>query len=130
MKDAIIGILLTAALIALFSAYAPILPTRTAYGVYPTEPGEGEITLPGGGEAAAEMMVENGRHESVKQDTAQTAEENFDTEQGESNQEKERGKNMNEIMIAFWHGVAAVVIGEACALALALILAAAWLRRK
>lgn len=129
MKDAIIGILLTAALIALFSAYAPILPTQTAYGVYPTEPGEGEITLPGGGDGAAEMMAEAERH-SIQEQEEQRSTENEAAKSEESGKRQQEEQSMDEIIIAFWHGVAAVLIGEACALALGLCIAAAWLRRK
>ena len=119
MKDAIIGILLTAALIALFSAYAPILPTQTACGVYPTMPGEGEITLPGGGAGAAEMMANAEKHSSTKQGEQCSVEsETVDGEENRQRENKEQSNRMNEIIIAFWHGVAAVLIGEACALAL------------
>lgn len=131
MKDFLIGIVLTAALIVAFSKCAPILPTQTAHGVYPTEPGEGEITLPGGGDGAAEMMAEAERH-SIQEQDEQCAEETeaVESEENVQQQKEEQGNCMNDIIIAFWHGVAAVLIGEACALALGLCIAVAWLRRK
>lgn len=130
MKDAIIGIVLTAALVAVFSIFVPIFPTQSVDGVYPTQSGESGIVLPGAGTAFAELSPAISEHRTERR-----------TEQGQSEtenaayhkrleQHEEKEQSMNEIIIAFWHGVAAVLIGEACAIALGLILSAAWQRRK
>ena len=131
MKDFLIGIVLTAALIVAFSKCAPILPTQTVHGVYPTMSGEGGITLPDGGDGTAEMAAKTERNSFQEQDE-QCAEETkaVESEENVQQQKEEQGNCMNDIIIAFWHGVAAVLIGEACALALGLCIAAAWLRRK
>jgi hypothetical protein len=131
MKDALIGIVLTAALIVVFSAYAPILPTQTAYGVYPTQSGESGVVLPGAGDAFAELNPAISEHRTDGQtEHGQSEAEDAATDYKQTEQSREKEQSMDEIIIAFWHGVAAVLIGEACALALGLVLAAAWLRRK
>ena len=131
MKDAIIGILLTAALVVVFSVFVPIFPAPGKLGVYPTQPGERGMVLPGAGGAFAEVNLaisEHGVDGPMEQGQGKAERAGMDNRQPEQSGEEEQ--TMEEIIVAFWHGVAAVLIGEACALALGLILAAAWLRRK
>lgn len=133
MKDAIVGIVLTAVLVVVFSVFVPIFPSPGALGVYPTQPGESGAVLPGAGGAFAEVnpaISEHGADGPMEQGQREAERAGMDNRQPEQSGEREQSKRMNDIIIAFWHGVAAVLIGEACALALGLILAAAWLRRK
>lgn len=130
MKDAIVGIVLTAALIVVFSAYAPILPTQSVDGVYPTQSGEGGIVLPGDGSSFSELRPAISEHRTERRTEQGQSETENDAHHKQMEQREEKEQSMNEIIIAFWHGVAAVLIGESCALALGLILSAAWQRRK
>lgn len=125
MKDFLIGIAVTAVFIVVFSGFVPFFPSQSAEGIYPTLPGDRGMPLPGGGEGFAELVPELSERDLCEQ-TVHDAEEK--SEQRELNRGKEQGNNMNDIIVAFWHGVAAVLIGEACALAL--MLASAWQKRK
>ena len=124
MKDFLIGIAITAVLVFVFSAFVPFFPYGSADGIYPTLPGDRGMSLPGGGEGFAELIPELSAYDLHEQ-TEQGAD--GDSEQREPSGGKEQGNNMDEIIIAFWHGVAAVLLGEACGVAVVLC---AWLRRK
>ena len=133
MKDAIIGVVLTAALIVVFSIFVPIFPSSDVLGVYPTQAGESGVVLPGIGGSFAELnpaMFEHPADGQMERGQSNAEDDVSANKQPEHSGEKEQNGNMNDIIIAFWHGVAAVLIGEACAVALGLILAAAWQRRK
>ena len=125
MKDFLIGIAVTAVFVIVFSGFVPFFPSQSAKGIYPTLPGDRGMSLPGGEEGFAELVPELSKHDLHEQ-AEQDVEEKI--EQSDPNRGKDQGNNMNDIIIAFWHGVAAVLIGEACALAL--MLASAWQKRK
>ena len=128
MKDAIIGILLTAVLMVVFSVFVPIFPSPGALGVYPTQAGERGVVLPGAGGAFAGVnpaISEHGADGPMERGQREAERAGMDNRQPEQSGEEEQ--TMEEIIIAFWHGVAAVLLGEACGVAVVLC---AWLRRK
>ena len=140
MKDLFIVIIITVVLSAVFSIFGPFSPSWDTAGLNPRHLGDRGLALPGGGDTPAELTPEISEYdlyEQTKTDVGETEPgmrevENKVTGNVESEllEEKEQERNMNEIVVAFWHGVAAVLIGETCALALALILVAKWLHRK
>ena len=126
MKRIVLSFLLTAALTALVS-YIDYRPSEkpTGDGYVPMFEGDSGLILPGDGEEVANTSIEPGSipetestekfaHTSVK-----SVCENYDQNQQEITEEY---NNMN--ILEFWHGVAAVLIGEASAL----LVAFAWMK--
>ena len=93
--------------------------------------GDHGTVLPGGGELPAQVVKEVSGEES-QPNKVTSLEDRSDTDQTRFYkfhalyERKEADIDMKEILISFWHGVAAVLIGETCALAMA----TAWLRMK
>ena len=84
------------------------------------------MVLPGKGADPAHMnSLELTRNDRPSGDRIQSAEaQAAPDEAAQPENEKEENATMNEVMIAFWHGVASVLIGEASALLVAL----AWMK--
>lgn len=132
MKDLIVGAALTVVLAILFSVFhtSDLYPAQNGFGTQ--YPGESGIVLPGGGALPAQVIPE-ASDEKPQTETGPAWEEipaatdqTTTCEECEEYEGKETDSNMGELLISFWHGVAAVLIGETCALAMA----AAWLRMK
>lgn len=122
MKDYIIGLVLTAALLLFFSR-AEYLPaersgTQTA--------GEASPVLPGSGSEPVELVIQIAETpEAARNESQETAATETETEEAtEAESIKEEQKNMTDMLIVFWHGVAAVLIGETSVL----VVAIAWLK--
>lgn len=124
MKDFLIGVIATVVLCVLFSVFgtSDFLPALNGFGTQ--FPGEYGPVLPGGGELPAAHT--SSLPEDAPQPSGPGEQESGAAEQQEQILGKEQNSNMNEILIAFWHGVATVLIGEICALAVA----TAWLKLK
>lgn len=111
MKTCIAGILLTAALIAFFSTagYTEFTPRGTQI------PGESYVVLPDENSEITRLVIRQSV-ESAESET-QTAEA-----AAEVITEEVEEKNVDDMLLMFWHGAAAVIIGEM----LALIAAVVW----
>jgi hypothetical protein len=126
MRDIFTALLLTAALVVLFSSMDCPAVDLVAGGSGYQRPGESEIILPGKGAepvnraapAPPQQTTSAAQPEQQGEETATPAEER-------PLAEKTKEENM-DIIIAFWHGVATVLLGEAAAL----LVAAAVLRIK
>lgn len=133
MKDLIIALAVTAILIVSFSfwGYDPVEPEDRS-GAGSRRRGESGLIVPGDGDLFAEVadelepLAEPSEDERAqKTEIAESAEPVKETravaatEMSEQIQEKTRTKEKNEMdgmLLAFWHGVAAVLIGGAGAL--------------
>ena len=134
MKDALAGIALAAALAVVFSFLGPGIPSKESIGTGTQTPGDFGPILPGDGDFLAELPPETSGNEDPGKELhpEQPGKEKLSHQkaagkagQFHSNESKEDHADMCE-MLAFWHGVAAVLIGESCAL----MVAAACLRMK
>lgn len=130
MKELFISLIATLVLMAFFSSiYTPFEPVSSV-GYGDKKPGDSGMVLPGKGSKPAEIMSEspqNNRLTSEKTDSfVVTSEEPEPTEESEATSEdtseeiKEEQNKVDGLIIAFWHGVGAVLIGEASALLVAL----------
>lgn len=140
MKNFVIAVILTAALIALFSwidyrqqmfdcvnYWQQTEPTGNGSGT--KRKGDSGLIIPGDGEEMANASIEPGSIPELPVETEATEKfahtsvksvcENYDQNQQEITEEY---NNMN--ILEFWHGVAAVLIGEASAL----MVAFAWMK--
>ena len=125
MKEFLFAVLVTVVLTLIFSYTQMPEMIMPSDGMGPKYPGNSGMVLPGKGAKPARMMarelIKNDRESGEQVRTAQR--EDTEEEQARPEKEMEVTKTMNEIMIAFWHGVAAVLIGEAAAL----LVAVAWM---
>ena len=133
MKNFVLALILTAALIALFSSfdYRPTeKPTGNGYGTQ--HKGDSGLIIPGDGEFPANTFIEpetipeqaEGEQATGSEVTKVTTEETQSVSEETTEELKEDHNKVNEMIIAFWHGVAAVLIGEASAL----MVAFAWMK--
>ena len=126
MRNFLVAVLVTVVLTLIFSYTQLPEMIMPSDGMGPKYPGNSGMVLPGKGAKPARMMarelIKNDRESGEQVRTAQR--EDTEEEQARPEKEMEVTKTMNEIMIAFWHGVAAVLIGEAAAL----LVAVAWMK--
>ena len=131
MTDVIVGIALTAVLVILFSALGYSSIPMQSYGVVPQYRGDSGAVRQGGGDLVAQEdpgLSDAATVPATEASVADRGERSSTSDKSvtpESLQKKEE-TSMNDILVAFWHGVATVLIGETCALAVA----AAWLRMR
>ena len=138
MKNFMLTMILTAALIAVFSFYeCPQLETPNGIGWGTKHKGDSGLIIPGDGESPADTFIEP---ESIPEQAEETEEvvskmeittdatvsktESGVTSEVRSEEIKEEHNKVNGMIIAFWHGVSAVLIGEASAL----LVAFAWMK--
>lgn len=128
MKDFITAVILAVVLITLFSYTEYNLPTKITENGYAKYKGDSGLIIPGKGEELANTNIEPELpREQAEEETAVETEATEETEiTSEKNHTEVKGehKNMNSMIIAFWHGVAAVLIGEVSAL----LVAFAWMK--
>jgi hypothetical protein len=115
-----------------FSDYRPTeKPNGNGYGT--KHKGDSGLILPGDGEEMANTNIEPEsipelpeKTEVAYKNTAteETTEERKSESEETTKENKEEHNKVNEMIIAFWHGVAAVLIGEASAL----MVAFAWMK--
>ena len=131
MKDVFIGLILTLVLIAFFSSiYTPFEPV--VWGSGDKKPGDSDMVLPGKGAKPAESMSESPQNKTEEK-TDSVGDENDSTDGATADKTesvayevlttekiKEEHNKVDGLMLAFWHGVGAVLIGEASALLVAL----------
>lgn len=137
MKNFIQAMILTMVMIALVS-YIDYRPEERANGGGSgmKRKGDSGLIIPGSGELMAEvsfepMQAEKRENEppektessqAIKQATSdKTIEETQVTSEEITEELKEEHNKVNGMIIAFWHGVAAVLIGEASALLVAFV---------
>lgn len=130
MTDFIVSVILTLVLIISFS-HIRNFPEEKLHGngYVPKNSGESGLVVPGDGEEMANANIEPGSIPELPVETEATEKsahtsvesvcENYDQSQQEITEEY---NNMN--ILEFWHGVAAVLIGEASAL----MVAFAWMK--
>ena len=125
MKDVFIGLILTLVLIAFFSSiYTPFEPI--VWGSGDKKPGDSDMVLPGKGAKPAEIMSESPQNKTEEKTDSFVVTSEDPTEESEATSEatseaiKEEHNKVDGLMLAFWHGVGAVLIGEASALLVAL----------
>lgn len=129
MKDFAAAVLIVAVLSGIFSfGTSPAEDMGSRIGVWPKHPGEQGAVIPGNGDAVPDAMVVSEAEPDVKNAEAErTSGEAPDVPQNpetfEENKKEER-EGMAEVLTAFWHGVASVLIGETAALMVAI----AWLK--
>ena len=125
MKELFISLIATLILIAFFSSiYTPFEPVSSV-GYGDRKPGDSGMVLPGKGSKPAEIVSESPQNKtSEKTDsfvvTSEETEPTEETTQETNEKIKEEHNKVDGLMLAFWHGVAAVLIGEASALLVAL----------
>lgn len=125
MKELFISLIATLVLIAFFSSiYTPFEPVSSV-GYGDKKPGDSGMVLPGKGSKPAEIMSESPQNKTAEKTDSfvVTSEETEPTEESEeihTETIKEEQNKVDGLMLAFWHGVAAVLIGEASALLVAL----------
>lgn len=133
MKRIVLYLLLTFVLIALFSYFDYRPEEKQIGGGYgPKHKGDSGLILPGDGESLANIMIEPEMIPELSEEQAVVSKMEITTEATVSKTEsvatskeiKEEHKKVNEWMIGLWHGVAAVLIGEASAL----MVAFAWMK--
>lgn len=113
MKDYILGLALAVVLMFSFNSTEFIPTGRSGTRL----PGESEVVLPGGGAEPVEVVVFQAK-ETVKSESPDTeAKKEIPVE---IIVEEVKEQNMNDMLLMFWHGVTAVLIGEVSVLLVAL----------
>lgn len=128
MKDFVLTVLIAAALIAAFSYWGqPNEPTTNPKGYGTRFQGDSGPVLPGDGTepVTATIPPETETVAEVENTEAQSETIAPDVQINIIDKREERN-TMNEIIIAFWHGVAVVLLGEAGAIGIAI----AWTKIK
>lgn len=126
MKNLIYTLILSVALTAFFSClgYYPT-ETKANSGAGTRYKGDSDLIIPGDGELLAEVIIQP---ESIPEPAGDEPTEEAKTDEAamvETSEEiKEEHNRMDGMLIAFWHGVAAVLIGET----VCLMVAAAWMK--
>lgn len=123
MKDFILSLIIVAILILLFSiCYIP--SNLQGLGSLPKYHGDSGVLIQGNGLEFVEMIVPDMQEDKESSNANQKSEE-FNGENNENSENfyneiiKKEQSNMNGMLIAFWHGVVTVLIGEVGALAVA-----------
>lgn len=126
MRTGILSLVGAAGLIILFSTIDFRAGVFRPFGVIGTQyPGDSGLVLPGGG--TADMAEVTSRIEPGESETPEPSEPADDVEdETQTETEVEAKTNMGNMMLAFWHGVASVLIGEIAAI----VVAVAYLRIK
>ena len=129
MKNLLLALAITAALIGLFSWMDYRQPIELGNGYVPKHKGDSGLILPGGGNEMANASIEPGsipeQTVAYKNSATEARTEERKTESEETTKElKEEHNRMNDIVLSFWHGVATVLIGET----VALMVAVAWMK--
>ena len=126
MKNLIYTLVLFLALTVFFSClgYYPT-ETKENIGSGTQYKGDSGLIIPGDGELLAEVIIQP---ESIPEPAGDEPTEEAKTAEAakvETSEEiKEEHNRMDGMLIAFWHGVAAVLIGEACAI----LIGTAWMK--
>lgn len=124
MKDSLISLALTIALVALFSFVdCPIESTRES-GSGTQFKGDSGLIIPGDGDLLADTIIEPESTPELPEDQTAETEATEVTKDIHTEIIKEEQNKMDGMLIAFWHGVAAVLIGET----IALMVAMAWVK--
>ena len=124
MKTIIIYLLATIVLIVLFSTYGSSAIVPQSGGGMPTHLGNSGMAVPGDGKEFPESMtVEPPKGtEGTEETNGISASSDADKKDSDESNHKIINKvlrketSMNEMVLAFWHGVVSVLIGEASAI--------------
>ena len=127
MKNLIYTLVLTVALTAFFSCLG-YYPTKTKenIGSGTQYKGDSGLIIPGDGELLADTIIESESTPEPSQGMEETKEETKETEETskETSKEVKEKNKMDGMLLSFWHGVAAVLIGET----VCLMVACAWMK--
>lgn len=130
MNNLIITLVLTIVLIIFFSCLG-YYPTETKENSGPGTQFKGDsgLIVPGDGEEMANTIIESENATEPLDGDNETQTDNATADKLESVQSEiitKEKNNMDGIVLSFWHGVAAVLIGET----IALMVACAWMKIK
>jgi hypothetical protein len=124
-KEIWISLVLTLILVLVFSI-VPIEELPTWGGSGTERPGDSDMVLPGKGSIPAEVIMSESQCEPTVEVITSESQSEPDVEVIENclDQTKDDRKevSMNNMLVSFWCGVAAVLIGEASALMVAIAL--------
>lgn len=128
MKNFIISIVIILVLITVFSVFG-ITGVFPPIGNYGTEyPGDSGVTMPGSGAEPAEIFAPEIKHTPTTAEPAAAETQALPEPPQEFTKENEP---MNDMLLGFWHGVAAaVLIGETAALIIETAILLAAIRKK
>jgi hypothetical protein len=125
MKDFISAVIVTIGLIVLVS-FCDIRTTEQTGNGYGTQyKGDSGLIIPGDGELLADTIIEpESTPEPSQAEKTEVTEENTATQEIQTEIITKEKNNMDGMLLSFWHGVAAVLIGET----IALMVACAWMK--
>lgn len=129
MKNLIYALVLTVALSAYFSCFAYTPMENTMQNGFGTEyKGDTGLIIPGDGEEMAEInyVTDNnvGDKKAQTADKTEAVQKTSEETQETTKEIKEEHNEMDGMLLSFWHGVAAMLLGETAAL----MVAAAWMK--
>lgn len=121
MKTAIQSLIVTVGLIILFSTGHPLGNTFKPLGSVGTQyPGDSGIVIPGDGADFAKLVIQPEASKKEVQKPSEGSDEVKNEAPAEnettSEIEMEVQSKIGDMMLAYWHGVASVLIGEAAAI--------------
>lgn len=121
-RDVLCAVLLVIVLAAVFSLADPTAVFMPSNGSNPEWPGNSGTELPGNGTDFVDIIfVDPTQSKSLPDAQTQLAETQAAFNKADDlKNKKEDSTSMDEMVIAFWHGVASVLIGEANALLVAM----------
>lgn len=125
MKTLIYTLVLTIALSVFFSClgyYPTEVKENNGYGTQ--HKGDSGLIIPGDGELLADTIIGPESTPEPLQGVEETKEETETTEEIQTEIITKEINNMDGMLLSFWHGVAAVLIGET----VALMVATAWMK--
>ena len=126
MKNLIYTLVLSIALTVFFSClgYYPT-ETKEISGSGTQYKGESGLIIPGDGELLADTIIEpESTPEPPQAEETEVTEENSATQEIQTEIITKEKNNMDGMLLSFWHGVAAVLIGET----VCLMVACAWMK--
>lgn len=126
MKSVIQTLIVTAGLIIMFSTSHPLGNASKPMGSVGTQyPGDSGIVIPGDGADFTRLVIQPEASKKEVQKTSEGSDEVKNETRAENETqpgiEMEVQSKMGDMMLAFWHGVASVLIGEAAAIVVAAV---------
>jgi hypothetical protein len=126
MKDFVISSIALVVLVVLFST-GGVPEDIPSFGAVPKYPGDSGVVISGAGSKIAEMAISESPMDTARKTEAATKRDSESEMESSATSNKfyvelieEERVTMNEIALAFWHGVAAILIGGTAALMIAI----------
>lgn len=126
MKTFVQSLIITVALIILFSTGHPTENAFKPPGSVGTQyPGNSGVVIPGNGADVVKLAIQQETNKMEVRKSSESADGVKNETQAENETqpeiEMEVQNKMGDMMLAFWHGVASVLIGEAAAIVVAVV---------